>query len=171
MKRTGTHRAKLNRHDFTGIFLGYTATDQNITYLNPNSGVVKSCHHVRWSLVSPTDLTSCCRLLYDLVLEVETNYISITGLIHPTPPGTVTPISVPWPPLPLGPFLNTKSWKTPPLSLYAPLPLRITDAPHIVGAKAAWVHSQGDQHSKKQITADVVSEYLIGASDMAMIYV
>jgi hypothetical protein len=28
-----------------GIFLGYTATDQNIFYLNTSSGVVKSCHH------------------------------------------------------------------------------------------------------------------------------
>jgi hypothetical protein len=64
-----------------------------------------------------------------------------------------------------------KSQKTPPHSLHAPLPLRITDAPHTVGAKAARVRSQGDQHSKKQIEADVVSEYLIGTSDMAMIYV
>ena len=45
------------------------------------------------------------------------------------------------------------------------------DAPHTVGAKAARVRSQGDQHSKKQIAANVVLEYLIGASDMAMIYV
>ncbi len=40
-----------------------------------------------------------------------------------------------------------------------------------VGTKAARVRSQGDQSSKKQIAADVVLEYLIGASDMAMIYV
>ncbi len=33
------------------------------------------------------------------------------------------------------------------------------------------MRSQGDQHSKKQIAANVVLEYLIGASDMAMIYV
>jgi hypothetical protein len=30
VKRSGVRRAKLDRHDFTGIFLGYTATDQNI---------------------------------------------------------------------------------------------------------------------------------------------
>jgi hypothetical protein len=64
-----------------------------------------------------------------------------------------------------------KSWKTPPLSLHTPLPLGIMDAPHTVGAKAARMHSQGDQHSKKQIAANIVLEYLIGASDMAMIYV
>jgi hypothetical protein len=40
-----------------------------------------------------------------------------------------------------------------------------------VGTKVAWVHSQGVQHSKKQIAVDVILEYLIGASDMARIYV
>jgi len=29
VKRSGDRRAKLDRHDFTGLFLGYTATDQN----------------------------------------------------------------------------------------------------------------------------------------------
>ncbi len=45
VKRTGSRRCKLDRSNFTGIFLGYTATDQNIIYLNLDSGIVKSCHH------------------------------------------------------------------------------------------------------------------------------
>ena len=45
VKRTGSRRCKLDRHDFTGIFLGYTATDQNIIYLDLDFGIVKSCHH------------------------------------------------------------------------------------------------------------------------------
>jgi hypothetical protein len=45
VKRTSARHCKLNNHDFTGIFLGYTATNQNIIYLNTSSGVVKSCHH------------------------------------------------------------------------------------------------------------------------------
>jgi hypothetical protein len=45
VKRTGSRRCKLDRHNFTGIFLGYTATDQNIIYLDLNSRIVKSCHH------------------------------------------------------------------------------------------------------------------------------
>jgi hypothetical protein len=45
VKRTGSRRCKLDRHDFTGIFLGYTATDQNITYLDLDSSIVKTCHH------------------------------------------------------------------------------------------------------------------------------
>ncbi len=45
VKMSGTHRCKLDHNDFTGIFLGYTATDQNIVYLDLTSGIVKSCHH------------------------------------------------------------------------------------------------------------------------------
>ena len=41
VKRTGKRRRKLDRHDFTGIFIGYTATDQNIRYIDVNTGVVK----------------------------------------------------------------------------------------------------------------------------------
>ena len=40
VKRSGVRRAKLDCHDFTGIFLGYTATDQNIVYLDLDSGIV-----------------------------------------------------------------------------------------------------------------------------------
>jgi hypothetical protein len=62
----------------------------------------------------------------------------------------------------------------PPLCLYSPLPLRVTDAPpqpNAVAARAARVKSKDEQKTKKQIAADVVSEYLIGSDDMAMIYV
>jgi hypothetical protein len=45
VKQTCSRRCKLDPHDFTGIFLGYTATDQNIIHLDLNSGIVKSCHH------------------------------------------------------------------------------------------------------------------------------
>lgn len=45
VKQSGDRRSKLDRHDFTGIFLGYTASDHNIRYLDLDSGVVKSSHH------------------------------------------------------------------------------------------------------------------------------
>ncbi len=45
MKRTGSRRCKLDRHNFKGISLGCTATDQNIIYLDLDLGVVKSSHH------------------------------------------------------------------------------------------------------------------------------
>ena len=46
VKRTGHRRAKLDKHDFRGIFLGYAATDQNIRYLDLDSGITKVSHHV-----------------------------------------------------------------------------------------------------------------------------
>ena len=45
VKRSGDRRAKLDRHDFTGIFLGLTATDNNVWYIDINTGVVKTSHH------------------------------------------------------------------------------------------------------------------------------
>jgi hypothetical protein len=48
VKRTGSCQCKLDHHDFKGIFLGYTATDQNIIYLDLDSGVVKSSHHAQF---------------------------------------------------------------------------------------------------------------------------
>ncbi len=45
MKRTGSRQCKLDHHNFTSIFLGYTATDQNIMYLDLISGILKTCHH------------------------------------------------------------------------------------------------------------------------------
>jgi hypothetical protein len=33
VKRLGSRPSKLDQHDFKGLFLGYTATDQNIVYL------------------------------------------------------------------------------------------------------------------------------------------
>jgi hypothetical protein len=79
----------------------------------------------------------------------------------------MTPISIPWPAL----ILNAKPWKPPPLSLYKPLPLQITAAPHTGSARAARLRFQEDHHSKKAIAADVIADYLIGASNTAMIYV
>ncbi len=65
---SGSCRCKLDRHDFKGIFLGYTATDQNIIYLDLDSGVVKSSHHAQfdeaWYLQPTRPLAA--QLLYDL---------------------------------------------------------------------------------------------------------
>ena len=45
MKRTGDQRSKLDKHDFTGLFLGYTSTNQNIQYIDLDSSTTKTCHH------------------------------------------------------------------------------------------------------------------------------
>ncbi len=45
VKQLGDHWSKLDWHDFTGIFLGYTASDHNIRYLDLESRLVKDSHH------------------------------------------------------------------------------------------------------------------------------
>jgi hypothetical protein len=45
VKRTGHRRAKLDKHSFTGIFIGYAATDANVRYIDMESGLVKTSHH------------------------------------------------------------------------------------------------------------------------------
>ncbi len=101
MMQTGLRRCKLDRHNFTGIFLGYTATDQNIIYLDLDSGMVKSCHHAvfdeAWYL-QQTRLPAA-QLLYNLGLEADSESTSVEGPLSPTPAGTITPVTVPWPPL------------------------------------------------------------------------
>ena len=99
--------------------------------------------------------------------------------VLPTPPGTVSPITVSWPPplpAPLHKGLDKDNvWTPPPRSLYAPLPLRVTplpDAahtPHSANARAARLQSRAT--TQKKTAAEVVSHYLINSDDMAMIYV
>jgi hypothetical protein len=48
VKRSGKRRGKLDCHNFSGIFLGYSSTDQNICYLDLLSGVVKFSHHAQF---------------------------------------------------------------------------------------------------------------------------
>ena len=73
VKRTGHRRSKLDGHDFTGIFLGYTATDNNITYIDLDSGLVKTSLHAQfdeaWYLQD--SCPSAAQLLYDLGLEAD----------------------------------------------------------------------------------------------------
>jgi hypothetical protein len=45
VRQSGNCGAKLYHYHFDGIFIGFTATDQNIRYIDVNSGVVKHSHH------------------------------------------------------------------------------------------------------------------------------
>jgi hypothetical protein len=124
-------------------------------------------------LVSSTDATPSNTTFYDLGLESESNFVSLHGPLHPTPPGTIEPISVPWHPLLPPPLRSKPSWKNPLPSLLAPLPLRITEAPVQITAPAAWVKTTDKTKNltKREIAAEVVSHYLIRSRDMATIYV
>jgi len=166
VKCTGSRHCKLDRHNFTGLFLGYAATDQNITYLDTSSEIVKYCHHTvfdeAWYL--QPNRPPAAQLLFDLGLEAETSFIGHDAPLYTTPIGTITPITVPWPPsLPVDHNLLTP----PPFSILAPLPLRLTAVPNIFAAAAARVRFTPDART---LVSDVVTEYLIGPHDMATIY-
>jgi hypothetical protein len=124
VKRSGSHHCKLDLHNFTGIFLGYTATNQNIMYLDMTTGIFKSCHHLvfdkAWYLQPTQPLAA--QLLYDLGLEAKADFVLLDGPLHPTPIGTISPVLVPWPPAQSEPT-KSKHWLPPPTSLYALLPL------------------------------------------------
>jgi hypothetical protein len=170
-QQTGSCCCKLDQHDFTGIFLGYTATDQNIVSLDLNSGIVKSCHHAifdeAWYL-QPTQ-PPAAQLLYNLGLEAESTFVSIDGPLHLTQPGTIEPITISWPPNLPASAKPLTSLKTPRPCLFAPLPLCIMMDPHIVGARAA--RAKLTLPPKKNIAAKVVSKFMIGSKDMEMLYI
>ena len=67
-------------HDFTGVFLGYTATDHNIVYLDLDSGIVKHSHHATFDeawYLQPAQ-PPAAQLLYDLGLEADEMDISLS---------------------------------------------------------------------------------------------
>jgi hypothetical protein len=168
VKRTGNRRSKLDRRDFRGIILGYTSTDQNILYLDLDSGLVKQSHHAQfdeaWYL--QPHRPPAAQLIYDLGLEAKDDV--------PTPPDssaiTTNPIAIlpaPWPPLP-----SLKSYPTkrpiPPMCQKTPLPLRETAFSRPIAAAAAQVWSPPD--APPPTASDIVIEYNITRQDMALIY-
>ncbi len=164
----GTRRCKLDHHDFTGIFLGYTLMDQNILYLDLDSSIVKLCHHAIFDkawYMQPTR-SPTAQLLYDLGLEMHV--VSAPSQASITADQAKIPCA-PWPPLLPHCLPSDLPWVCPPLSLHALLPLRVTPGPVTFGACAACVKSL--TLSKKEITAEVVCEYSIGTNNMAMVYI
>jgi hypothetical protein len=139
----GSCHCKLDQHNFTGIFLVYTATNQNIVDRDLISDIVKSCHHAIFDKAWNFQLTRppAAQLLYNLGLDAESTFVSIDGPLHLTQPGTIELIRVSLPlNLPASATPLTSS-KTPCRCLYAPLPLCITTDPNIVGARAAQAKS------------------------------
>jgi hypothetical protein len=171
VKRTGTCCCKLNLHNFTCIFLGYTATNQNIVYLDTMTSIFKSCHHAvfdkAWSL-QPTP-PPADKLLYNLGLKAITDFVFLDGPLHPTPIGTISPVLVLWPP-PQSKPTKAKHWLPPPASLYAPLPLGMTAEPTTISAQAACTQIPCSKLSNCALTLATVMEYLIRPHNMEMIY-
>ncbi len=131
VKQSGNWRSKLDCHDFTGIFLGYTVSDHNIRYLDMESGLVKSSHHAVFDeawYMQPQQ-PPAAQLLYNLGLEAEVCIVSEVG-----PDVSLTHAMYP----PSLPMMATKSkWEVPVRSLQLPLPLRCTTLPNPVTAATA----------------------------------
>jgi hypothetical protein len=83
-----------------GFSLGYTATDQNVIYLDTTTGIVKSCHLTvfdeAWYL-QPTR-PPAAQLLYNLGLEAKQDFVSISGPVLQPPVSLISPVMVAWPP-------------------------------------------------------------------------
>jgi hypothetical protein len=75
---------------------------------------------------------------------------------------------IPWPPLPG--IVSKKVWTPPPLCLFAPLLLRMTDTPIPITAWAARTRTDVTPLSNKELMSITVSEYLIGTHNRAHIY-
>jgi hypothetical protein len=133
VKCSGDRRAKFDRHDFTGIFLGYTATDHNIVYLDLDSGIVKHSHHATfdeaWYLQRARP--PAAQLLYDLGLEADKMDISLfdtTTNVTLLPAYPSTPPLAPWPSL-YDHHTKLSKWDVPPHPPMLRLPLRETALP------------------------------------------
>jgi hypothetical protein len=177
VKQTGNWRGKLDRHDFTGIFIGYTASNQNIIYIDLDSGLVKRSHHAQfdeaWYLQPHCPLAA--QLLYDLGLEDDDEAI----LPFPAEP-TDSIASTPLPPISPSMPLKEK-WSPPPLSCATPLPLRELSAPRPLTAAAAMMHTINTTLTNNGIPvvaarvnalspSEIVSEFMIGKHNMATVY-
>ena len=175
VKHSGSCHSKLDHHDFKSIFLGYTATDQNIVYLDLNLGVVKSSHHAQfdeaWYLQSTRP--PAAQLLYDL--GILPNDDTLVGNSHDidsscsayAPPGSISIVTVPWLPIyKTGHF--SKPWSIPDHNRHIHLPLRMLteEPPHPSPARAARVMPSAGRN----LAVELVTKFKIGIQNMMMIY-
>ncbi len=165
VKCTGRRRSKLDCHDFSRIFIGYTTSDQNIAYINLDSGLVKTSHHAQfdeaWYLQPSCPLAT--QLLYDLGLEADND-------VEPDP----DPHPAPYPPITTQKVSNNL-WKTPPRCCHLPLPLRCTMAPQPVAAAAARIVAESPEIANRCLCAMILAsaiadDYRIEHEAMKMIY-
>ena len=94
VKKTGDRPAKLDRHAFKGIFIGYTATDKNIRYIDVDSGMVKSSHHAVFdeAWYTQEERPPTAQLLYTLGLDCVDQPLSSPPdqIVEPSPEPLMT---------------------------------------------------------------------------------
>jgi hypothetical protein len=151
------------------------ATDQNIVYLDLDSGVVKASHHAQFDeawYLQPS-CPPAAKLLYDLGIlpEGDTPAESVAESEVVTSdfqtPGSIERVLIPWPSITSVDKVNSK-WIAPDQSNLLHLLLRTLthDLPCPIMAKAACTKPL----SRRNIAAELVKNFNIGAHDMAMVY-
>jgi hypothetical protein len=119
VKVTGKRRAKLDRHDFSGVFIGYTATDENIRYIDVDSGVVKTSHHAvfdeAWYLQH--ERPAMAQLLFDMGMECDDVETTQPQVVHKIPVAPVPPTCI------------EKPIDIPSAAKNTPIPLRLSACP------------------------------------------
>ncbi len=129
--KSGVWWSKLNKHDFNGIFLGYSATDHNFIYLDLVSSIIEQSHHAQFDeawYLQPSQ-PPVAQLLFDLGVEQDTAFYSKEGLVTKDSvkleyrlQRTIDMIQVPWPPF-AAPLPLKVIWKVPLSCTFHPLPL------------------------------------------------
>ena len=156
------------------------ATDNNIVYLDLNSGVVKRCHHAQfdeaWYLQSSRP--PAAQLLYNIGIAPDPASYSEVGVITPPivsdyhPPGSVDKITVPWPPL----HSPSIPQSVPDMCTRLPLPLghmASSITPRLIparAAKASALESNTPRLARRPKAIDIMADFDISKKDMAMIY-
>jgi hypothetical protein len=163
VKQSGKRRAKLDQHHFDGIFIGYTATDHNIRYIDIVSSIVKHSYHAvfdeAWYL--QPSRPPAAQLLYDLGLQDDT-------LPTASQPATDTIVTL-LPPCP-------KKYPDPPpigSACHLHLPLRESATPNLVIARAATTRIPDPYHNtmiRFNWDAAAVNDYQIQLWDVAQIF-
>lgn len=122
---SGERPAKLDRHTFRGVFLGYTATDLNVRYYDLTSGRIKIARHVVFDEAHYMSQTRPPgpQFLYDLGIE---------DLSDLTPPPPDVPHLTPHAPLP--PMAPNTPITVPVSALTTALPYREHAAPRAAAA-------------------------------------
>jgi hypothetical protein len=110
VKAPGLRHCKLDHNDYTGIFLGYTATNQNIRYIDTTSDIVKTSHCATFDeawYLQPTR-PPAAQLVYNLGLEADDPQGSPDDNTHS--PATI--MVAPWPPMAPPTALDIKWYTT-----------------------------------------------------------